>query len=598
MNRRRKKKESPIKMVFLILIAVLVMAAAIYVVIAVFGKIRSDYSQLDFTKEEETTHIEIEVDEEPKVGWNESEEGWRYYLDEKKYVADQWNVIDGYLYHFGEDGLMDTGEWKEEGQIFTLHDTKGYLKNIETDLDYVPESTGENLDSLARTNAFWCFRKEEEGTSPFRTILYRRTVENKIMELGGESSPERTTKNSMRAYGDYVYFLPKVKQNQFSGLTEAEKALCDKLFRMIPGRDTKELIAENVDGYIVLDNTIYYSQAGQIKSAVSGVEVAVGEGQYSVVIKDESCYLVDALGNPAVADSTGSIAIGDRVYRIEEDGKIKYVKHGQDTIDGSTYYLSGSGSAAYISVKKDGRESTLIRENYGVQSYCIVDKQIYYSSYVDKSSGGVWFSQIFKTDLEGQNKQTVSERFPGVIQNMYYYEDEAQIIAEYNPAIWEKAYGEAVVISPDGNIYKINDTAARTGKSTSGNDMLEIVMAKDGKLTCLWHDCQWSRDSGITSVLWSKAIEMNTGDKTLIEMKAPDVPEETQETEEPTETEPVIQPIGTPPSNPETTVPSNPSINNDPLISTGKPGQETVAPVPVVPPVTESSDEVKIVPIG
>ena len=43
MNRRRKKKESPIKMVFLIMIAVLVMVAAIYVVISVFGKISSDY---------------------------------------------------------------------------------------------------------------------------------------------------------------------------------------------------------------------------------------------------------------------------------------------------------------------------------------------------------------------------------------------------------------------------------------------------------------------------------------------------------------------------------------------------------------------------
>ena len=59
MNRRRKKKESPIKMVFLIMIAVLVMVAAIYVVISVFGKISSDYKQLDFSKEEETMDLTI-----------------------------------------------------------------------------------------------------------------------------------------------------------------------------------------------------------------------------------------------------------------------------------------------------------------------------------------------------------------------------------------------------------------------------------------------------------------------------------------------------------------------------------------------------------
>ena len=86
---------------------------------------------------------------------------------------------------------MVTGQLRQDGQIYTLHDTKGYLKNIEVDLDYVPESTGENLDSLVRTNAFWCFLKEEEGTGLFKTILYRKTVENKIMVLGGKHLQRR-----------------------------------------------------------------------------------------------------------------------------------------------------------------------------------------------------------------------------------------------------------------------------------------------------------------------------------------------------------------------------------------------------------------------
>ena len=55
-------------------------------------------------------------------------------------------------------------------------------------------------------------------------------------------------------------------------------------------------------------------------------------------------------------------------------------------------------------------------------------------------------------------------------------------------------------------IYQIEDASARTGKHVDGNDMLEIIMARDGKVICLWHDCQWERNSGITSILWSKAI--------------------------------------------------------------------------------------------
>lgn len=599
MNRQRKKKESAVKMIFLILIAVLVMTAAIYVVVRVFGKISSDYKELDFSKAEETTHIEIDTDEGPKAGWYETDEGWRYYLDEKNFVTDAWKEIGGYLYHFGEDGFMITGEWKQEGQIFTFHDTKGYLKKIGTDLDYVPESTGENLDSLVRTNAFWCFLKDEEGTGLFKTIMYRRTVENKIMVLGGESAPERTTKNSMRAYGDYVYFLPKVKESQLSRLSEAEKGLCNKLFRMMPGRNTKELIAENVEGYLVLDDIIYYSQGGKILSATSGTEMATGEARYSVVIKDDSCYLVDEMGNPAVAESGNSVNVGDRIYRIEEDGLIKYVKHGQLTIDGKTYYLGGSGTNTSVNVKQDGRDTGIIKETYGVQSYCIVDNQIYYSSYVEKTASGEWYSQIFKTDMDGQNKQAVSERFPGVMQNMYHYEDEGQIYGEYHPAIWKQAYGVAAVISRDGNIYRINDSSARTGKHVDGNDMLEIVMARDGKVICLWHDCDWNRSSGITSVLWSKAIELNSGDRVLIDMAAGTAPEESSATEE---TDAIVQPIITPPSdispsNTPTVAPVNPSINNDPLISTDKPGQETL-PTPTVPPVSEPSGNVQIIPIG
>ena len=599
MNRQRKKKESAVKMIFLILIAVLVMTAAVYVVVRVFGKISSDYKELDFSKAEETTHIEIDTDEGPKAGWYETDEGWRYYLDEKNFVTDAWKEIGGYLYHFGEDGFMITGEWKQEGQIFTFHDTMGYLKKIGTDLDYVPESTGENLDSLVRTNAFWCFLKDEEGTGLFKTIMYRRTVENKIMVLGGESAPERTTKNSMRAYGDYVYFLPKVKESQLSRLSEAEKGLCNKLFRMMPGRNTKELIAENVEGYLVLDDIIYYSQGGKILSATSGTEMATGEARYSVVIKDDSCYLVDEMGNPAVAESGNSVNVGDRIYRIEEDGLIKYVKHGQLTIDGKTYYLGGSGTNTSVNVKQDGRDTGIIKETYGVQSYCIVDNQIYYSSYVEKTASGEWYSQIFKTDMDGQNKQAVSERFPGVMQNMYYYEDEGQIYGEYHPAIWKQAYGVAAVISRDGNIYRINDNSARTGKHVDGNDMLEIVMARDGKVICLWHDCDWNRSSGITSVLWSKAIELNSGDRVLIDMAAGTAPEESSATEE---TDAIVQPIITPPSdispsNTPTVAPVNPSINNDPLISTDKPGQETL-PTPTVPPVSEPSGNVQIIPIG
>ena len=41
----------------------------------------------------------------------------------------------------------------------------------------------------------------------FKTILYKKTVDNKVKPLGNEKNPEKATKNSLRAYGDYVYYL-------------------------------------------------------------------------------------------------------------------------------------------------------------------------------------------------------------------------------------------------------------------------------------------------------------------------------------------------------------------------------------------------------
>ena len=67
MSRRRKKKDSPIKTVFLIIMAAVIMTAAVYVVMSVVGKIRSDYKNLDFsTEQKEMPSITIDTREDRK----------------------------------------------------------------------------------------------------------------------------------------------------------------------------------------------------------------------------------------------------------------------------------------------------------------------------------------------------------------------------------------------------------------------------------------------------------------------------------------------------------------------------------------------------
>ena len=591
MARRKKRQDSPVKTVVLILAAIVVMSVAIFVVVGIVGKIRSDYQRIEIATKEESTGEAIEIEKEERLGWNQTEEGWIYLLDEETRASDQWLEIEGFLYSFDEDGIMRTGEWSSEGQIYTLHETKGYLQEIRTDLNYVPEDTGEDLDSLVRTNAFWCYL-DDEDTGVFKTILYRRTVENKVLPLGDADAPEKTTRYSMRTYGDYVYYLPKVSESSRAGLSDSEKALCDVLTRMIPGQKTKEIIAENVDGYLVLDDVIYYSQEGEIYSAESGKSAAVGEAQYQIELSDGSLYLRDILGNPAVSDS-GIVEMEDRRYKVGEDGKIEDVEKGETALNGVTYHLRGNGVQAAVYGRDSGGDRQLISEAYGVQGFCIVDNSIYYSTYVDRSSDGEWYSQIFRTDASGDGKTAVSGMFSGAIGNLYYFESADAIYGEYHPSIEKRAYGVIVVIGRDGSIRQIRDDGVRTGEASSGNDILKLAGVQDGKLYCLWQDCVWSASSGITGVRWSRGMELDASDTRAVETLSV-LPEETeieaagqQETEENV----IISPIS--PIDPM----QNPTEESDQevVIGTAAPPAETTAPE--IAETVPSSEAVTIIPL-
>ena len=591
MARRKKRQDSPVKTVVLILAAIVVMSAAIFVVVGIVGKIRSDYQRIEIATKEESTGEAIEIEKEERLGWNQTEEGWIYLLDEETRASDQWLEIEGFLYSFDEDGIMRTGEWSSEGQIYTLHETKGYLQEIQTDLNYVPEDTGEDLDSLVRTNAFWCYL-DDEDTGVFKTILYRRTVENKVLPLGDADAPEKTTRYSMRTYGDYVYYLPKVSESSRAGLSDSEKALCDVLTRMIPGQKTKEIIAENVDGYLVLDDVIYYSQEGEIYSAESGKSAAVGEAQYQIELSDGSLYLRDILGNPAVSDS-GIVEMEDRRYKVGEDGKIEDVEKGETALNGVTYHLRGNGVQAAVYGRDSGGDRQLISEAYGVQGFCIVDNSIYYSTYVDRSSDGEWYSQIFRTDASGDGKTAVSGMFSGAIGNLYYFESADAIYGEYHPSIEKRAYGVIVVIGRDGSIRQIRDDGVRTGEASSGNDILKLAGVQDGKLYCLWQDCVWSASSGITGVRWSRGVELDASDTRAVETLSV-LPEETEtEAAEQQETEGnvIISPIS--PIDPM----QNPTEESDQevVIGTAAPPAETTAPE--IAETVPSSEAVTIIPL-
>ena len=138
--------------------------------------------------------------------------------------------------------------------------------------------------------------------------------------------------------------------------------------------------------------------------------------------------------------------------------------------------------------------------------------------------------------------------------------------------------------------------------------MIEILALQDGELIGFWHDCSWSRNGGITQVLWSHPVSLDISLKIKIDTVDEIRQEETTVEETKTAAEKII--------------PISPAQNSGTVSETGKvqpskshkeavtgtdvPGKQVeeteVAPVPTVPATSPASEttaeEIKIVPLS
>ena len=60
-------------------------------------------------------------------GWRETDDGVRYYKENKQYIADSWKRIDGSWYYFDSDGYRRTGWYKEEDRWYYLKEDGSML---------------------------------------------------------------------------------------------------------------------------------------------------------------------------------------------------------------------------------------------------------------------------------------------------------------------------------------------------------------------------------------------------------------------------------------------------------------------------------------
>lgn len=518
MNRKRRKgqriRTSYIWAGIMSVCALAALFAAVWVVMTVYETIVGDSSQ--WAAESSATETsELEIDAEPVAGWITEDGGTRYLDDEGNYLSDQWIVSAEKLYYLDADGYMAVDDVSMDGQVFSFNED-GVLTDIQLDTGWAGltgDDNLQNLDSLVKSNEFWCYLgSDADDTGIFRPIYYRKTTETEANVLGSEENPEMSTHNSLQIHDGYIYYLPQVTSQTLSSLSPDEQKLCNRLYRMKPGDSEKELLAENATGFLVLDDgSVYYASDGQIQKAEAGTVYSVGEAQYRVLVKDNACYLVDASGEPVSGDSSGNQVVGDRLYDLNQDGRINGVYPADRTYDQAEFILeqNSSGVTALYRMESGGTKEVIAQSDYGINSFCIADGMIYYSAYIRRDADGSRYSAIFQIAPDGSGNRQISQSFQGNILNLYYYPEKGKIYGEYTPVSWRNCYGQIVVIDLDGTVNVIDDSASRGSGVMENNDLLSLVMVEGNTITTYLRSCSYSRSSGSWTVLSEKPYQFS-----------------------------------------------------------------------------------------
>lgn len=518
MNRKRRKgqriRTSYIWAGIMSVCALAALFAAVWVVMTVYETIVGDSSQ--WTAESSAAETsELEIDAEPVAGWITEDGGTRYLDDEGNYLSDQWIVSAEKLYYLDADGYMAVDDVSMDGQVFSFNED-GVLTDIQLDTGWAGltgDDNLQNLDSLVKSNEFWCYLgSDADDTGIFRPIYYRKTTETEANVLGSEENPEMSTHNSLQIHDGYIYYLPQVTSQTLSSLSPDEQKLCNRLYRMKPGDSEKELLAENATGFLVLDDgSVYYASDGQIQKAEAGTVYSVGETQYRVLVKDNACYLVDASGEPVSGDSSGNQVVGDRLYDLNQDGRINGVYPADRTYDQAEFTLeqNSSGVTALYRMESGGTKEVIAQSDYGINSFCIADGMIYYSAYIRRDADGSRYSAIFQIAPDGSGNRQISQSFQGNILNLYYYPEKGKIYGEYTPVSWRNCYGQIVVIDLDGTVNVIDDSASRGSGVMENNDLLSLVMVEGNTITTYLRSCSYSRSSGSWTVLSEKPYQFS-----------------------------------------------------------------------------------------
>lgn len=314
---------------------------------------------------------------------------------------------------------------------------------------------------------------------------------------------------------NWVYYLP-CPERADSKLANVSSVLVHTLYRMKKKDHVREVVAEEVQDYVLYKGAIYVMQYGRIQMLAEADSYEVLKDDLFAEVEEDGIYLYHVLGNQLQTSADGTLQIGDRLYKMKGN-RIESVSKAECRDGDAIWYLKTEGGAAQSELyqMKAGTESVFDRQGIQINSFCKAGDYIYYSAYMRIGGSGAHYSHIYKKPLAGGETELVRDAFPGIIQEMYYNEENQTIYAEYLPRDWENGHGVLAAIGPDGVLNILHDPAGRDSDTTTGHDDLSFVFVQNQDVLCYWNNRSWIWGEKPFNI-WSKPLVLPNNSRTPV----------------------------------------------------------------------------------
>lgn len=449
---------------------------------------------------EETAVQEVVIEEEKETpGWRQTPDKKLVYIGQDGIPADGEISIGKQVMTFSKEGELtligSSLDVAENRNLSFDEDTRYEVKNGDV---YQMTADGEEscvirnghvIQADVRCGYLWYICEYQIPNSEQIKMTVSRALPD------GEQEEEVYSTNKILETGSF-----QVTSRWYYYLSDG------RLFRKNLESDRTEFLAKDVAHYFAWEDTAYYMKDRALETVSVGRAYSGVEAGYQIEKTEQGFVLLNGIGDAVPESGSGEIQVGDRIYRVE-GGTIRSVSPAVRKDGTVTYYIETSSSDRKIYWKDTaGTRGLVPQEGLTADSFCIAGEWLYYSARTAQY-GAECQSQIYRINLRTSQTETVGSPFRGLMRNLYYFDNVQTIYGEYISSVVdpESIHGSIAKISVD-QMGVVNDKAVRP--DSDGSDMLELVMANENRIFCLYHKCTYDAVSGQMAWTSTEALEI------------------------------------------------------------------------------------------